>query len=656
MAKLFHDFETFCDLDVRDVGADVYARHPSAEVLMLSYALDAAPVKLWIPAEGEPPPEDLVAYVRDPSVTLHAFNAPFERAIWNHVLKVPLPIERFRDTAVEAYSLSFAGSLGDVGEQIGLPQDQQKMAVGKRLINRFCKPAPSNHKASRYTLATHPDEWALFKQYCMQDVEAERAIHWWCEPYNPVSEFEWSVVFLSEAINERGLPIDLDLVHAAAEMHQIAKARLLEQMRVWTGLPNPNSAAQLQPWLAAQGVPLGNLQAATIEAVFKDPLGVVPAHVKQVLDAKRRVAMNAPAKWLAYLARTAPDGRMRGGFQYAGASRTGRWSSRGQNLQNLKSPRDERDMDAAAGALRLRSPELIEALYGDPIEFLASMVRTGIAAPDDQALAVADLASIESRVVGWLTDCKFFNETFAAGRCTYKTMAIDLFGVGYEDVTKKQRKFAKPVVLAGPYGQWGPGLREYAKGYGVELTEEDAIRHVKAFRNRCPEITAFWRWLEQAINAAVLYGAQSQGYRLTIYIEGEFLRIRLPSGRSLSYHQPRMELHTTPYGKTKPTFTYMGMDQDLHKWMRLRAHMGGVTENIVQAIARDILVICMVRSDAKGLPIILHVHDEVGLCVWKARAAEALEMLLTTMREPISWAPDLLLDAGGYIAKHYKKD
>lgn len=656
MPKLFHDFETFCDLDVRDVGADVYARHPSAEVLMLAYALDAGPVRLWVPAEGEPPPADLVAYVQDPSITLHAFNAPFERAIWNLVLKVPLPIERFRDTAVEAYSLSFAGSLGDVGAQIGLPQDKQKMAVGKRLIQRFCKPAPSNHRASRYTQATHPDEWALFKQYCVQDVEAERAIHWWCEPYHPVSAFEWSVVRLSEAINARGLPIDLDQVRAAIEMHEIAKARLLEQMRAWTGLANPNSRAQLLPWLAAQGVVLDNLQTATLDAVLNDPLSAVPAHVKRVLDAKRRSSMTAPTKWQAYLARTAPDGRMRGGFQYAGASRTLRWSSRGQNLQNLKSPRDERDMDAAAGALRLRSLELIEALYGDPIEFLASMVRTGIAAPDDQALVVADLASIESRVVGWLTDCKFFNETFAAGRCTYKTMAVDLFIVNYEDVTKKQRKFAKPVVLAGPYGQGGKGLQGYAENFGVELELEEAKRHVNAFRKRCPEIPIFWRWLEQAISAAVLHGAQSQGYRLAIYPEGEFLRIRLPSGRALAYVQPRMELHETPWGETKPTFTYMGMDQDTRQWVRLRAHMGGVTENIVQAIARDLLADIMLRSDAKGLPIILHVHDEEGLCVPKARASEALELLLATMREPVSWAPDLLLDAGGYIAKHYRKD
>ena len=653
MTCFFHDMELYSELDVRDVGAEVYARHPSTEVLMMAWAFGNDPVQMWVPAEGEPLPEALLDCVDGPDITMHAFNAPFEMAIWRHVLGYDWPISKFRCTMVEAYAMSFSGGLEDVGKQIGLPQDQQKSADGKRLINRFSKPAPANHKADRYTQETHPEEWDRFKAYCRQDVEAERAIHNFLAPYRPMSPQEWRVWESDQRINRRGLPLDLALTERAIHLHHEAKQAKIAHMRHLTGLKNPNSRDQLLPWLAEHGCPLDDLQAGTLDAVIER--AEIPDQTREVLQAKRLVGMTAPTKWRAFRDRACDDGRLRGMFQYGGASRTRRWASRGINLQNLKRPKFA-DMDAAAVAIGAYGLPALDMLYGEPIELLASTVRAGIAAGPGYSLVVADYSSIESRVVGWLTNCLSITQTFAAGLDTYKALATTVFGVAYEDVTKEQRTFAKPGVLAGPYGQGAVGLVGYAANNGITLSEEQAQQIVTAFRTKCHEIPTFWRWLNRAVSSAIDFDAVSTDYRLRIYKEGDFLFIDLPSGRRLGYFQPRMEMKRAPWGDVIPNFTYMGMDQDTRQWKRIKTFGGGLTENIVQAIARDLLAETLVAVESAYPNVVLHVHDEIGLEVPEAQAPEALAWLIEMMSRPPAWAPELLLGAAGYIGKHYRKD
>lgn len=338
MTTLFHDYETYSDLDIRKVGAEVYARHPSTEILMMSWAIDNEPVQLWVPAESEKIPDRLLQALQEPNILLSAFNAPFEAAITRHVMKFGIPISRYRCTMAESYALSFSGGLADVGAQVGLPHDKQKLATGKKLIDRFCKPAPSNHKADRYDRFTHPDEWEQFKQYCIQDTETERALHQWLDAYGAMDGEEWRVWELSEKINQRGMPVDKSLAAHAVRLHKEAKGKLLEHMKWLTGLDNPASNTQLLPWINERlpKNPMPDMQADTITAWLK--FDWLPETVRLVLEDKRRIAMTAPTKWKAYLDRTGDDGLLRGMFQYGGASRTRRWSSKGVQLQNLKSP------------------------------------------------------------------------------------------------------------------------------------------------------------------------------------------------------------------------------------------------------------------------------------------------------------------------------
>lgn len=264
-------------------------------------------------------------------------------------------------------------------------------------------------------------------------------------------------------------------------------------------------------------------------------------------------------------------------------------------------------------------------------------------------LSVCDYSSIESRFVGWLTGCRWINDTFAQGLDTYKKMAVEIFDVPYDAVTKKQRKFCKPVVLAGPYGQWVEGLQRYAINFGVNLSPEEAKHHVETFRSRCFEIKDFWRWLEDGVITAVQHGEIIEGYRLRIQVVGEFLAIQLPSGRRLWYHQPLVEKKMMPWGKEKWVLTYMGMNEDRHSWTRLSAHKGLLTENIVQAGANDILRFGMRRLLNEGIDLRGHVHDE------DIALGSVLPDMQRIMAIPPPWAPDLLLEADGYQSRHYTK-
>ena len=654
--RFHHDYETYCDLDIKVVGAEAYVRHPSFKILMCSYAYEDDPVKLWVPEEGEPIPAELLEALNHPDVLLYGFHVAFERAVTRHGLGIDLPATRFRCTMAKAYALSFSGGLADVGKQIGLPQDKQKLDTGKKLIQRFCKPAPSNHKAHHYDRHSHPAEWEEFKLYGIQDTETERYIDRWLDQYEPMSEYEWSVWAVDQDINQRGLPVDLDTAHRALELHRIAKKRIIDKMKGITGLANPNSVQQLTQWLRdSYGVVMPNMQAATIDATIK--AAFVPQGAIDILKMKRTVGMTAPTKWKAFIQKACPDWLLRGMFVYAAASRTGRWASRGINLQNLKSPSFE-DMEAAIWFIRNASIEEIEAFYGDAIRFIAETVRGGITAPDGTVFAVADLSSIESRVVGWIADCKAINDTFAKGLDTYKVMACDIYQKRYEDITKKERKFSKPVVLAGPYGQGAKGLVAYAEDFGVELTKKEAERHVSTFRRKCYEIPRMWKWLEAAIQDAIINSTTHQGYKVSVFKDRDFLFIQLPSRRRLAYYQPKIEMKVTPWGESKPTFTYMGKNQ--HKygapWERLKGHAGLVTENIVQAIARDILVHWLMRCIEKGIDVRGHVHDEVIALIKTMMGQQALDYIISLIKSGIPWAPDLMLDAAGFLTKNYRKD
>lgn len=476
--RLHHDFETFSEVNLKTVGGSVYARHPSTELLMCAYAFDDGPVQQWTPAAGEPMPDDLAEGLEDPDTFLFAWNAPFERSIWRHVVGIELPWERWVDPMALAFSLALPGSLDKAGAVVGLKDDQAKLRRGSALIRRFCMPRkPSRNKPhTRETAETAPDEWEEFLEYNRRDVEAERAI-WKKLRRWKLSRTEMDVWRLDQKINEAGLPVNVDMVDQAIVTYRHVLDRRLDRLKALTGLDNPNSQSQLLPWLRERGYPFEDLKKGHIEqalgfdvfepedpaqtalqaaAAITGPHGLTP-QLHEALTLRSETSRTAPKKYAAVRAAVDADGALRGAFQYCGAGRTGRWSGRRYQPQNLARPTPDLEdrLEQAAEDLETLSPREIEARYDKPMDLLASCVRPIVQAPPGYVLCDADLNAIENRVIGWVADEQKILDVFRKDRDPYVDFAQYLFNAPYETLwreykqekKKEKRTLAKPGVL-----------------------------------------------------------------------------------------------------------------------------------------------------------------------------------------------------------------
>lgn len=684
------DYETYSEVDIKKAGAHAYAMHPSTEVLMLGWAIDDEPVQLWQPHLEPVMPARLYQALMDPAVLKYAFNAQFERLITQYVLNIEVPIEQWRCVMVKAFYLGFAGGLGQILKQIGLPD---KDARGNRLIHVFCTPAPKNHKADRYTWESKPQDWADFCQYCITDVVTERTLDQWLDQFPGMHVWDWQQWFLDQRINDRGVPIDTELATSALELWRLEKESLVQQILDETGL----AKATREPFTAyiqqTYGVALPSLRKDDLENMLRDK--ALPEAAEPLIRLWLQKEGKAVSKYQAFLAGEV-NGRVNGMFQYKGASRTDRTGGRRVQLQNLKSPFLEDDFDAIdtlCAAIKLEAPRLLPLLHQKPVaEILGGAIRHVVTAPAGKTFGVADYSSIESVVLGWVAQCPLIDETFRSGKDSYKVFAERYFDIPYGQVTKAQRKFSKPPVLGAGFMLGWKGLIAYAEGYGVKMDAKEAKRAIDTFRGMYPEIVAFWHWVYDAVKTVTTTGAQITGYRLTLERDNYFLRIWLPSGRALSYFLPEVRQRQAPWrnltsqaqaqypgveyedfraqgwtddqlvmaGLMKPVdiidnFCYMGMN-DTNQWVRIFAHAGLITENIVQSIAGDVLWHGIRGAEANGLPVVLHVHDEIVALLDRETAEQDLATLRSVMTRQVPWAPDMWLGASGYINHRYTKD
>jgi len=685
MSILHLDYETFSECDITKAGAHAYAAHPSTEVLMLGWSLDGAPVEVWEPHKG-PMPDVLANAFNDPDTLLYAFNAQFERLITRDVMGINIPPHRWRCVMVMSYYLGFSGGLDAVCEQVGI---RGKDPRGARLINLFSKPAPKNHKASRYTWENRPEDWRDFVGYCRQDVEAEMGLHAFCKRFPLMAPWDWEQWFIDQEINDRGVPLDTDMARSAVELWSREQERLKSDLAQLTGLSRV-TRGPFKEWLeGCLGRELPNLRKDTLQHMEGlDPF----SEAAEAIDLWLQKEAKATAKYTAMLNGVQDDGRVRGMFQYKGASRTDRVGGRRVQMQNLKRPMVETPEAAntVAEAIRLCSPDMLRILYDKPVaEVLGSAVRHAICAPEGRLLIAADFSSIESVVLGWLAQCSTIDEIFRSGRDSYKVFAAEYYGVPYEQVTKAQRKFSKPPVLGAGYFLGWRGLIRYAESMGVKMTEEQAKRAIDTFRGMYPEIVEFWDWIDTAVRHVTATGEVVTGYRLQVARDDRFLRVQVPSGRWLSYYLPSVETHAAPWAEyvmteaathtreeyrdsgwtdaqlvqaglmvppdTVTNFSYMGMN-DRNQWVRIHAHKGGLTENLVQSIAGDLLWDGIRGAEAAGLPVILHVHDEIVCEVPEETAEQDLETLKRVMTTQPGWCRDMWLGASGFITKRYMKD
>ncbi len=688
------DFESYCDLDLKKVGLDLYSIHPSCEVLMCAWRIDDGPVRHW-DATREPMPKLLRRMLEDDKVQLWAFNAQFERVIMNRVLNIWPSIYRWRCTQVLAYMHSFTGTLDMVGRQMGIDEDKAKLATGKRLIKMFTGPqkVTKTQPHKRFTAKTHPVEWKMFIEYNIRDVEAE------CEikdtlnkPKYPIPEREWEFYALDQIINDRGLPIDRLFVENALEMATRRKDELLEKMRDKTGLQNPGSPKQLLPWLQDRGYPYDDLQKDSVKKVLTAWQAIQKGELEYkegelypedltkravaVLKLRQQQARTSTTKYQALLTAMGEDGRMRYVFQFCGASRTGRFAGRRFQPQNLTMMRDiesEKVLYQMTDVIRQNDYETLQLYRKEPLDALAGLVRSSVRAPKGKKLVVCDLSSIESVVIGWVARCERLLNVFRNGKDAYKDFATELYKVLYEEVTKQMRKMAKPATLGAGYRLGGGEIKEgkktglwgYAENMGVEMTRKEAHKNVAVFRRVYAEIPQCWYDLEDAIKSVIKRGGTRRVGPVKFYRAKPYLVCELPSKRCIFYKNPRIRREKMEgvdketgerYTYYKDSVSYMGKIQNGSTWTRINTHGGKVIENIVQAIARDILREGMLALHYAGFYLIGHVHDEAIAEQAANDNGHNHEQMRVLMIRRKKWMGDMPLNAAGMETVIYRKD
>lgn len=698
MTTLNLDYETKCELDLKAVGLDLYSAHPSAKVMLCSYSFDQdESVELWDYNDGKPFPKDVAKALACPGVEKRAFNAQFERVVTNRMLKIDSPVTNWRCTMVRAYLMSFSKSLEDVGYQMGLPLDKMKMAEGKKLIQLFCKPqrVTKNQPFRWRDALTDPELWELFREYCRQDTASEKHIlKLLMKHYVP--DDEWDLYELDQRINDRGIPIDMGFVNNAIEMAGIRKAQLMQEMRDVTGLANPNSGAQLLPWLRERGYPFNDLQKDTVKKVIREATEELEEEAVTALKLRLNANRQSLAKYPALRGAVGHNGStptFRFGFQMAGAQRTARWGGRRFQPHNLmRTPKDlEHDdtLTLTTQFIRDNDMEGLELMLNEPMTALTGCMRSAIRAAEGRELRVCDLSSIETCVVAWLTSCTRLLWVIAQGLDPYKDFAVILYKgcyarpgtpeyqAAYDSVTKAERNNSKPAVLGSCYRLGGgdmhagkkSGLWGYAESMGVMISQEEAAKGTTAYRENYKEVPEIWVAYERAIAKCLESGNDQKVGPVTFRYTKPFLLAILPSGRPLYYFKPLMQkkVFTKVVGYserdgeiieswTKKSFSYMGQNQKSGKWERVFSHGGKVLENITQAFARDILKYGMLDADKDGFNIRLHVHDEIGADEELDDDYHTVERLGSHMIRARDFAPGLPLGAAGWHGPFYRKD
>lgn len=632
------DIETYSDAPLPQCGAYRYATHPTTRLLLIGYAYDEDDEPRLVDVEhGDEIPEQLLRDLSDPAVVKCAHNAEFERVLLSELLFMECPPEQWRCTAVMAATLSLPRGLEKLSKALKLG-NSAKMEDGKRLVQQFCTPLQNSpHAFDEY-------DWERFCAYCVQDVVAERAVYKRLSRY-PVPDAEWSVWCVDQRVNARGLPVDLDLARKIASIAQTHREATVMRAALATQLSNPNSVPQLRQWLATKGYHVDDLQSQTVDALLSQDL---PVEVREVLDARQQLSRSSLAKLDTLLRAAGDDERLRGAFVYYGAG-TGRWTGKLFQPQNLPRPSmSNSDIDEARHYVREFNADTFNMLYDDVSGALSSMIRSLIAAPAGRQLVVADYASIESVMIAWCCQSEYLVDLYRQGLDPYKDFATKLYGIPYEEVTKAQRSFCKPVVLGAAYGIGAKGLQRYAEAFGMAMTEAEAKTQVDTFRKAYSAIPTFWQQLDDATSAAMQQRNQPVTVgRFEMLYDGRFFSIKLPSGRSLYYYQPRLE--QDDYGR--PRLTYAGREPSV----RVDTRGPKIVENVVQAVARDLLAHGLVNADARGLDVVGHVHDEI---IIEADADDdtALSRLIEAMTDLPDWCLDAPVRAEGYAAPYYRKD
>lgn len=676
---LIFDYETFSECDVKTSGAAEYAKHPSTEILCAAYVygereeLADADIKLFVPPK-DPAAHDteFLRLLTLPGTVLVAHNAFFEQCITKYVLTRytrllrsqladDLPPERWICTASLARAVGIPGNLE--GATAALDLSHQKDMEGHRLMLKLCKPRkPTKNDPS--TRHDDPADYIRLYDYCAKDIAAERELFLTLPPLHPKEREIW---ILNQKMNLRGFAVDRELVGGALHCIERETTALDARFRKLTGLASARQRDATLNCLSGLGLPMPDLRAGTVDETLKSIKHLGKENpCREILEIRQAISKSSTAKYAAFNARSQSDGRARDNTIYFGAH-TGRDAGTGLQPQNLfKSTMPHADVLTGIDLIKARDVTTIQALYEKPMELYASALRSCIVAPDGKTLDVGDFATIEVRVLFWLAKHAKGLEAFVSGKDLYIDMAEAIYNESAADILKRyksgdlfgiqQRQLGKQTVLGAGFGIGisGEKFQKTAKSYGMDISISLAQKAIAAYRERHAPVVRFWDTIETAATLAI--NNPGKAYRhgfLRWKTEGNWLSCQLPLGRKLWYFKPRIERVNTLYGE-KLSITYRGVESVSRKFIRMSTWGGKLTENVVQAVARDLLMEALLRLEKRGFPPVLAVHDEI-VCERDDDIFEGESQMFGLMAKAPAWAEGLPIKVEGWTDRRYRK-
>ena len=640
------DLETFSDVDLSKCGVYKYASSPAFEILLFGYSVDGGAVQVVDLACGGKIPADILSALEDESVMKWAYNAQFERICLSRFLGFPvgsyLDSSSWHCSMVWAATLGLPMSLENVGAVLGL--EKQKLSEGKDLIRYFCvpcKPTKANGGRTRNFPEHDMEKWQRFKAYNLRDVEAEMQIQQRLSKF-PVPDFVWEEYRQDQEINDRGIGVDMDMVRQAIAMDGRSKSELSVAMKKLTELENPNSVQQMKLWLADNGLETDSLDKKAVAGLLKE----APEPLKTVLTLRQQLAKSSVKKYQAMENAVCADSRAHGMFKFYGANRTGRFSGRIIQLQNL--PQNHiPDLEQARELVKCGDYDALSMLYEDIPDTLSQLIRTAFVSQDGRKFIVADFSAIEARVIAWIAGERWRLKAFEDGGDIYCASASQMFHVPVEKhgVNGHLRQKGKIAELALGYGGSVGALKSMG-ALDMGLAEEELQPLVNAWRDSNPNITEFWWDVDHAVKECIKKRMPTETHGIRFSYQSGMLFITLFSGRRLAYVKPR--IGENRFGGE--SVTYMGVG-GTKKWERLESYGPKFVENIVQATARDIL--CYAMQTLKNCAIVATVHDEI---IIEADNRMSVEAVCEQMGRTPPWAKGLVLRADGYSCSFYQKD
>lgn len=642
MRTLAIDIETFSDQEIGKVGVYRYVDTPAFRILLFAYAIDGGDVEV-VDLTKEPLPAHILAALTDPSVTKTAFNASFERTCLDRAYGITSG--PWECTMIKAWACGIGGGLASVGDAIGLGEDEGKIKDGKRLIKKFCSP----QKGAKQLAMDEDEDWERFIEYCRRDVEVEMRIR---EKLNrfELPDSEWALYRLDQAINSRGVALDMDLVHGAMAIDGEMVQHLTARYKEITGKDNPNSLADIKAFIhSVTGDKVKSVTKGNMDELIST-YGAYP-EVVEVLEIRKQLSKTSTAKYYKMEEIVMADGRARGLFQFYGARRTGRWAGRLIQAQNL--PRNYiSDLDTARAVIKTGDLEALDMAYDHGPDIMSQCLRTAIVPSEGRIFAVADYSAIEARVIAWFAGEDWVLDVFRTTGKIYEATAAKMFHVPVESIKKgsDMRQRGKVATLALGY-QGGKGALTAMGALKMGIPEEDLQPIVDMWREANPGIVRLWYETQSAVIRAIRDRKPQRfaGGKLRAYVSSGMLQIVLPSERRLFYAKPA--IGENRFGGD--SIVYYERNSAGTDWLKRETYGGSLVENIVQATARDILGHAMLALDRAGYEIVMHIHDEV---VIEAKSAKDLDAICAMMGDAPAWCADLPLRADGFTCRYYQKD